>query len=311
VVEATVDSNLRPVLDVPATDGGYVSRETVRFAFFVRRRNLDVAPLALDAIERLVDLFPPPALTDFAIESGDWLTYDKQGLKDEVRKRLAGKDRPINNSVSLAGDQANIPDFAVEYSGRATDLPVFRTAACALWFSVARSAFPAYRDRALALAWQIFLLMGCSAAYVDIALEGDKRRLQAAANRYLNVDISSVDSVARDIEDKLPGVFWQNFIGQPLAAALGGASKLASILSADAQIKEDPSGGLLVRLGVEPTLGDVNRQENLADRIALARHAADLDLLHVPRRVTYFSEQGDLSGKEAQEQWHQRFVSRR
>jgi hypothetical protein len=296
------------ILDVPSNSGGFVVRETVRFAFFIRRRHLDVAPTAVEAIGRLIDLFPPPALSMFSIESGDWLKYDAQGLKEQVRERLVGEDRPINGTASLSGDQANIPDFGVEYAGLAIDRPTFSTAAVALWFFVANSVFSRYRDPALRLSRELNRLLGCSAAYVDLALAGHRPRMQAMARRYRALDISDVRSVARDLGDKLPGVFWQNLLGPQLVAALGGRTMLASILSSEARVDDDGSGGLVITLGDVPTRGDVNRREGDADRIALARLAHDRGLLHVPRKVTYFTPEDDLSDKEAQEKWHLRLV---
>lgn len=302
-------SEIEKTLDVPSATFGYVMREMLRFVFFIPQRHLDLAPAAVEAFQRLIDLFPPPALTSFAIESGDWLTFSRQGLKDQIRERLVGPGQAINTHASLAGDQANIPDFAVDYLGRAIDRPVFRAAVSSFWFSVAVSAFAPYRDATLKLSRELVELMGCSAAYVDLALEGDRAKMQTTARRFVNLDISDVTGVARDLEGKLPGIFWQNFVGPSLASALGGASALAAILSRDARIEPAAGGGLFITLGTQPTRGDVNHREAIDDRIALARHADTRHLLHVPGKVTYFEPEGELSGKEAQERWHRRFVN--
>jgi hypothetical protein len=296
-------------IDVPASSGGYVVRETVRFVFFVRKRHLDAVPKVVEAIETLVDLFPPPALSDIAGPTGDWFMEDAQGLKAQVREKFLDKDAAINGSVSLAGNQANIPDVAVEYVGRAIDRPIFKEAACALWFYVARPMFETYRKAALRLSLDITRRLDCSAAYVDLALEGDKRRKQMLAQRYLNIDISNVSNVARDIGNRMPGVFWRNFLGSELVTALGGPDAVASILSKQANIETDESGGIFVTMGAEPTRGDINRRENLTDRIALANFADSKQLLHTPRKVTYFEPTDSLSDSEAQERWHQRFLS--
>jgi len=296
-------------LDAPSSSGGFAIRETLRFAFFVRKRHLDLAPAAVQAIEMLIDAFPPPALSMFAIESGDWLTFDSAGLKRRVRRRLIGKDKPINGMLSLSGDQANIPDYAVEYIGRAIDFPSMSLATNTLWFFIAGSALTSQKTTALQVSKRIHTLLGCQASYVDIALEGDRRRLQEMARRYQFIDISSVSAVARDLENKLPGVFWLNRIDSVLANALGGRAGLTAALSNQATIEDDQSGGLIITLGAEPTYGDVNRRAENSDRVAFARLAYERGLLHVPQRHTYFHNESDLSSEEAQERWHLRLVT--
>lgn len=304
-----MDSSSTSTLDVPATSGGFVAREVVRFAFFVRRPHRDIADAVVQAVDRVVDLFPPPVLSMFAIESGDWLDFSADGLKAQVRERLAGKDKPINGNASLSGNQANIPDAALDYAGLALDRPVFRDGTCMLTFFVATSVFGPYLQSSQAMAQQLAADLDCQSAYVDLALVGDQVRRQAMARRYQCLDISDPRRVARDIEGRLPGIFWKNFLNGSLVAALGGRSALQAALSADARIEDDGRGGAILTLGPAPIRGDVNRSERADDRIALARLAHGLGLLHVPRKIVYFEPDNDLDKREAQEKWHLRYVN--
>jgi hypothetical protein len=297
-------------LDVPATSGGFVVREVVRFTFFIRRPHKDIAEAVVQAIARVVDLLPPPALSMFASESGDWLDFDADGLKARVLERLAGKEKPVNGNASLSGNQANLPDFALDYAGLALDRPVFRDGSCMLTFFIAASAFGPYMQSSEKLAERLAIDLDCQSAYVDVALIGDQTRRQAMARRYHGVDISDPRRVARDIEDRLPGIFWKNFLNSSLVSALGGRSTLQAALSANARIQDDSRGGVILTLGPAPTRGDVNRSESVDDRRALARLAHGLGLLHVPRKVTYFEPDNELGKKEAQEMWHLRYVNR-
>lgn len=305
-----MDPSSTSTLDVPAASGGFIVREVIRFAFFVRHPHKSIADAVVQAIGRVVDFFPPPALSMFAIESGDWLDFDADGLKAQVQERLAGKDKPVNGNVSLSGDQANLPDFALDYAGLALDRPVFRDGACLLTFHAAASALGPYLQSHETLTEQLILGLDCQAAYVDLALVGDQARRQAMARRYQGVDISDPRRVARDIEDRLPGVFWKNFLSRSLVSALGGRSALQATLSADARIEDAPHGGVMLTLGPAPTRGDVNRGERVEDRKGLARLAHGLGLLHVPRKVTYFEPDNDLDKKQAQEHWHLRYATR-
>ena len=87
-----------------------------------------LAPAAVEALHRLIDAFPPPALSLFAIPSGDWIDFDARGLKAQVRKALIGRDKPINGNASVWEAQANIPDFIVDLhrlGARLADLQEF------------------------------------------------------------------------------------------------------------------------------------------------------------------------------------------
>jgi hypothetical protein len=256
----------------------------------------------------VIDTFPPPKLSMFAIPSGDWVDDDAQGLKRRVRRRLIGRDKPINGTVSVWGEQANVPDFSLEYTASASDLPVFKQSAAALWFSIASTEFGSHRDTALRVWRELAVLLGCSAGYVDIALEGHRLRMQALAKRYRYVDISSVENVAWDLEERLPGAFWVNYLGPQLVSALGGRAAVTAALSTEASIENTGSGGLVVTFGANPSHGDVNRKEDSDGRGLLARLANTSGLLHVPRKVRYFEAEEGLSDEEAQTAWHLRLV---
>jgi hypothetical protein len=297
-------------LDEPSSSGGYIVRQVMRFAFFMRRPHLQLAPHAVSAMEQIIDQFPPPALSMFAGPTGDWFDFDSAGLKKQVAKRLVGKHQTINGTASISGDQANIPDVSVDYNGFAIDLPVHRERASHLVLTVAASVFDdSVRAASLQMARKLATDLGCSAAYIDIAIEGRQARRQALARRFRCIDISDVSSVAADLGDRMPGVYWINFLGADLVHKLGGRENIESGLSKSAHIDELPGGGLVVSLGANPDLGDVNRQADLPDRKYLAGLAHRHQAMHVPKRVTYFDAEEDASAMEAQERWHLRFVN--
>jgi hypothetical protein len=304
-----MNANSRSTLDEFSSSGNHIIREVVRVVFFVRQAHRVIAPTVVDAIDRVIDLFPPPALSMFSIESGDWIEFDAQGLKTRVRDRLIGKDKPINGTLSIAGNSGNIPDFSLDYEGFAIDRPAFSSSAASLRLQIGATMFGPYLERVLGLSRDLASLLNVSAGYVDVALDGDQTRMQACARRYKAIDISDPSCVAEDIEDRLAGVFWVNFVGQQQAKELGGRNTLVPILSSEARVEETGSGRLVVTLGAAPIRGDANRREKLDDRIALARLAHQRGLLHIPREVTYFEPEDDLSDEEAQERWHLRYLT--
>jgi hypothetical protein len=296
------------LLDEPRNSGGYAVRETVRFAFFMRRPHLRLVAAVVDAFGQSIDLFPPPALSMFAGASGDWFDYDAAGLKQQVAERLSGK-QAFNGAASLSGDQANIPDFTVDYHGFGIDRPIFRQRASHFVLSIAASSFNAdVRAASLQLARRLAATLDCSAAYVSVALEGNRTRCEALARRYQCMDISDVGCVAADLADRMPGVYWINFLGRDLVATLGGRATVESGLSGSANVEELEGGILAISLGEEPDLGDVNQRPKLADWNYLAALAYRRQVLHVPKKVKYFDADTYESAMEDQERWHLRFV---
>jgi hypothetical protein len=298
-------------LDEPTSSGGYVVRQVIRFAFFMRRPHLQLAAAAVNAIGQIIDLFPPPAFSMFSGPTGDWFEYDAAGLKTQVATRLVGKEQTINGNVSLAGNQGDIPDFSLDYRGFALDRPLFRQRASNLVLSIAASAFdPDVRAASLHLARPLVVALQCSAAYIDAALDGKQARRQALAGRFRCIDISDVSAVSADLADSMPGVHWVNFLGPHLVQTLGGRAALESRLSPNARIDALDGGALVVSLGAQPELGDVNRRPDLEDWRTLAMLAHEKNVLHVPKKVKYFVPEDDATAQEAQERWHLRFIAR-
>jgi hypothetical protein len=91
-------------------------------------------------------------------------------------------------------------------------------------------------------------------------------------------------------------------------ATLGGRAMEESGLSGSANVEELEGGILVISLGEEPDLGDVNQRPKLADCNHLAALAHRKQVLHVPKKVKYFD--GDTYGgaMEDQERWHLRFA---
>jgi len=296
-------------LDVPSNSGGYVVREVIRFAFFVHSPHRLIADSVNQVVASLLDKFPPPAISTFAANSGDWITYGTKELKRQTFKRLIGRDSPINASLSLAGEQANIADASIEYKGLAVDLPMYSHACCALWFQLAGSLAPAGLDETLAWLLPIAEQLDCTSAYAEIALEGHQPRMQAAAKRYIADDISDVSCVARDLDLKAPGVYWINYFGPELVSRMKGADCAYRIVSAGVSDATTNGGGRVISFGPVPELGDVAKPDEMKQRKLFAKKLHAARLLHVPVKVTYFEPEEDLDDVRAQGRWHLRLAT--
>lgn len=284
-------------------------REVIRFAFFMHRPHRQVADSVNQVVASLIDRLPPPAISTFAANSGDWITYGSKELKNQTFKRLIGRDRPINASLSLAGEQANIPDASIEYKGLAVDLPMYSKACCAFWLQMATSMAPSGRDECLAWILPIADQLHCTSAYAEIALEGHRPRMQATAKRYLAVDIADVGCVARDLDLKLPGIYWINYFGPDLVSRMTGTDVEIPISSSGIFDSMTNGGGRVVAFGLAPDLGDVARPETMQERRSFAKKIHAAGLLHVPVKFTYFEPEEEFDDARAQQRWHLRLAT--
>jgi hypothetical protein len=134
---------------------------------------------------------------------------------------------------------------------------------------------------------------------------GDIMQAIPVAKRYPGFDIASGIACRVDIDDKAIGVYWLNFFGEGLLNRLGGRDHLTAVLPAPMTVNDVGQGGIVVRLGREPEVGDRNRRIDLP----LHRHLAQVidGELHVPQSV-YFPDENGIRDPEAMAAWHRRFL---
>jgi Protein of unknown function (DUF3396) len=103
----------------------------------------------------------------------------------------------------------------------------------------------------------------------------------------------------------LLGVSWLTLLGAEYTAALEGIRKLASRCSAPLTVYELRGGATMIRTGLSPELGDVNREDLLPSYQQVARI---VDRLRVPDEVVEEINLGVITGEE-KTQWLLRFFS--
>lgn len=124
--------------------------------------------------------------------------------------------------------------------------------------------------------------------------------------RHPGLDVAIASSVAHDLGDGPLGAYWINLFGPGFCKQLGTTDDMVSRLPAEAVVLPCGRGGLCVRLGDAPDIGDVNGSGDLFSYRQLA--AILRDWLRVPR-VTYFTDSEDIADRDAQAAWHHRFLS--
>ncbi len=82
--------------------------------------------------------------------------------------------------------------------------------------------------------------------------------------RHRGIDIVRIPADAKAAgHDALKGVGWLTLLGKPLAAELGGTKSMHKSLPGEVEFIEAPTGGLILKAGPVPMIGDRNRDERL------------------------------------------------
>lgn len=118
-------------------------------------------------------------------------------------------------------------------------------------------------------------------------------------------DIADPAACAADIDGRPLGAYWLSVFSRQLTDDLGGAMSLASRIP-EATVSTAGQGGTLLLLGDAPSVGDVNRGDNLPLYRKLARLLEPM--LRVPR-IIYMRDPDNSPSPEAQEAWHSRFLT--
>lgn len=299
----------RDDLRVLRADGSVMTHEVFVFVSYFA--------IAHQAIADLIE----PTITDYARLIGFdalSLTYDGEGNPvplDEatLRREFDLQFRVLaapNANIILSSDDGFAPhQHYLWYDGKEYPSELFPTEVGYLRWWMPRRFFLDRRDAVLRHIDRFVAGVPFSSAYASLGLaESGRQQMQALAKRHPGLDIAHPGCVSSDLDRKSAGVYWLNFFGPELAAAAGGLSAVRGALPETAGVAELPDGGLAVRLGDHPEIGDVNRRDDLPAYRALARHLDRRGLLHVPQRVAYFKDAQGLADREAQAAWHRRFV---
>lgn len=126
------------------------------------------------------------------------------------------------------------------------------------------------------------------------------------AKRYPGFDIALNEACRVDIGSKALGAYWLSFYGEVLSQSLGGKEQLARQLPSPITVNEIADSKIVVRLGLNPEVGDNNRQIDLPLYCHLAKVLEHH--LHIPECV-YFRDENWMPDKDGMMSWHRRFLA--
>lgn len=298
----------RGYLDIIEADGRLSVREVVVVVFYIRKLHFDVGPQIEEAILGFAKLVSFERLRFFADSEGEWQDLLERGLSQRMADEYVSFANSVNASITLRGAGQDPPDFYLRYGGdmRAGEQEYASYFQC--W--VPKDYWLAHRDELEQFSNHFASRVPFGFGYLSVAAVGDDRRpLQRLARRYLTVDIASPGAIALDVGDFAGGSYWVTYLGQPLCESLGGVAELRRVLPQGAVIQEMDGGKCRVQLGPDPTLGDVNRREDISLYKALAAYFQSHGVLHLPKRVVYFTNSAGMADQVLQDEWHHRFVT--
>jgi hypothetical protein len=294
-------------LDVLSPDGNYLAREVFSIVFYIRRPHVEVGAQIEEAIKRFGGLVSFTQLRYFADNEGEWQDLLEQDLDTRLTDQWGSFADTINANVILRGDGLGVPDFYLRYSGnmRAGQGAIASYFRC--W--VPKAYWEGHREELNQFADSLAADLPFGFGYASLAVTGNNQHLlQKLANRYAAADISNPLAIALDIGDMAGGCYWTTYLGQALTTSVQGVDGLRSALPQEIAINSLPDGKCRLQLGPEPTLGDVNRREDVSPYRTLAAYFRSYGVLHVPKRVVYFQDEAGTADSEGQEKWHRRFI---
>lgn len=156
------------------------------------------------------------------------------------------------------------------------------------------------------LAQSLCRVLPFASGYVSPALSyGHSRHLvHHFIYRYPGFDIAEPSAIAFDIGDRPVGAYWLNFWGPRLVQNLGGRTAIRSNLGSSIDVY-DHGGGVVVKLGETPNVGDLHQGIGLPLHQALAEFLGPY--LQVPS-MGYLADADGRTDEDFQRLWHLRFL---
>jgi hypothetical protein len=132
----------------------------------------------------------------------------------------------------------------------------------------------------LALARELLALLPVRSGHAGYAASGDESSASCAqifgwCRRFLALDVARIDGFLPGALRRLRGASWLTLLGRPFASALDAAGRTPA--SRRITIERGP-GGMLIRAGDAPVLGDIARGEFPLDIAEVARALEPLQL---------------------------------
>ncbi|HZH17468.1 MAG TPA: type VI immunity family protein [Archangium sp.] len=263
------------------TKGGrLVASDALLMTFYMQHPNERIAPAVLRALQIIREWIRPCQLAWHDAGEGQIEPLDDPEWERLRMRTLKPEPEPHPSAyLVLEGQSMEVDDLRVHYVGLdvcPSPVPEQKDGVSVLYvrlptvFLVERGA-----ERIRALALDLAAEFPFNSGYVDFVLCSDGFRfgeaLQLIQPRYPGVHLAS-DRARLRMNTWVEGVHWMNFLGEPVLGKIGGMSGLRAHLGLPGITLQEMSGDrVLITLGAQPEVGDVEEGQTLPQHRALAR----------------------------------------
>ena len=276
------------------TKGGrLVASDALLMTFYMQHPNERIAPTVLRVLQIIREWIHPYQLAWHDAGEGQLDPIDDFEW-ERIRMRTLNPEPDMSAYLVLDGQSMKVDDLRVHYRGLdvfPSPWPEQKDGVSVLYvrlptaFLVERGA-----DRVRALALELAAELPFNSGYVDFVLCSDGSHfgeaLELIRPRYPGVHLASSRASLR-MNTWVDGVHWMNFLGEPVLGKIGGVSGLRAHLGLPGITLQEMSGDrVLITLGAQPEVGDVEEGQTLPLHRALARllepylYRSDMDDLY-------------------------------
>lgn len=284
-----------PRLQCHTKGGRLVASDALLMTFYMQHPNERIAPAVLRALQIIRERIHPYQLAWYDAGEGQADPLDDSEWERLRMRTLKPEPEPDPSAyLVLEGQSMGVDDLRVHYVGFdvcPSPVPEQEDGVSVLYvrlptaFLVERGA-----DRVRVLALDLAAELPFNSGYVDFVLCSDGFYLGEALNlirpRYAGVHLAS-DRARLRMNTWVEGVHWMNFLGEPVLGKLGGVPGLRAHLGLPGITLQEMSGDrVLITLGEQPEIGDVEAGQTLPLHRALARllapylYRSDMDGLY-------------------------------
>ncbi|HEX5750750.1 MAG TPA: type VI immunity family protein [Archangium sp.] len=258
--------------------GRLVASGALLMTFYMQHPNERIAPAVLRALQIIREWIHPHQLAWYDAGEGQLDPLDDSGW-ERLRMRTLKPEPDMSAYLVLDGQSTEVDDLRVHYRGLdvwPSPWPEQKDGVSVLYvrlptaFLVERGA-----DRVRALALELAAELPFNSGYVDFVLCSDGwhfgEALPLIQPRYPGVHLASSRASLR-MNTWVDGVHWMNFLGEPVLGKLGGVPGLRAHLGLPGITLQEMRGDrVLITLGAQPEVGDVEAGQTLPLHRALAR----------------------------------------
>lgn len=240
--------------------------------------NERIAPAVIRAVELFRERIKPYQFAWNDTGDGQAEPLDTASW-ERTRRKILEAESGGSGSLRLEGNEPGVDDLLVDYRGLSPvplPWPERKDDVCVLYLRLPTEYLEERGpEHVHVLALELAAELPFSSGYVDFTLCSsilhEVAALALLRSRYPGVHLTS-SGATMHVGTRVEGVHWMNFLGQPVLGELGGVAGLRERLALPGLSLQEMSGDrVLITLGEQPEVGEVEAGQRLALHRALAR----------------------------------------